>query len=462
LFQRIPHLSSDDPSVEAFYNRSLLSLILNRWDVPEFVLHPYYSTGSIRGGCVTEYLWNYGESLLLLPLYDPAAHREHIRQFLKCDMTAHFAFNPVDGKAHGPWYMVNQEKIVGLVYHHVRITGDTAFLQETVDGRTVIDHVIENAVHGDDRSKPVALVDYGPSNSHLELRRQYTYNHTMPDLNGRRYANYLLAARLAEVAGQSQSAPPLRQRAAALKPLLKQKLWNPQTKWFDFINAKGQPETRWTVQMFYLLGSGVLDDETEAGLVSHLNDREFLGAYGLHSLAKGDPAYDPADVDNGGPGACTSFPPNIAFLLYQAGRAREANDLIRRCVWWGSRLPYWGDSIYADRADYRHDTPLQCTLDAVAVAGCFIFGMFGVDPQFDGSVLVHPQPAPWASRAALRGVRLRDMVFDVELGEREFTVVSGNQRLAAPVGHAIGLKRNGSATVLHVVARPSAGTADLR
>ena len=136
--------------MEKFYNRSLVHLILNRWDVPEFVLHPYYSTGSIRGGCVTDYLWNYGEAWELLPLYDPAAHREHIKQFLKCDMTAHFAFNPVDGEAHGPWYMVNQEKIIGLVYHHVKITGDTAFLDEVVAGKTVLEHVLKNAMVRDD------------------------------------------------------------------------------------------------------------------------------------------------------------------------------------------------------------------------------------------------------------------------------------------------------------------------
>ena len=318
LFQRIPRLVSDNKDVEKFYNRSLVHFILNRWDVPEFVLHPCYSTGSIRGGCVTEYLWNYGESWLMMPLYDPAANREHIKQFLKCDMTAHFAFNPVDGKAHGPWYMVNQEKIIGLVYNHVKVTGDMAFLAEVVNGKTVLEHVLKNAVVLDDVSKPVKLIDYGSSNSHLELRRQYAYNHVMPDLNGRRYANYLCAARLAELAGKP--APYLYPRAAALKPLLKQELWNSEARWFDFINGKGQTETRWTVQMFYLFGSGVLDKETEGGLISHLNDKEFLGEYGLHSLAKGDPAYDPADVDNGGPGACTSFPPNIATRLYKAGR----------------------------------------------------------------------------------------------------------------------------------------------
>jgi hypothetical protein len=437
LFQRIPRLVSDNKAVEKLYNRSLVHAILNRWDVPEFVLHPYYSTGSIRGGCVTEYLWNYGESWELMPLYDPTAHREHIKQFLKCDMTAHFAFNPIDGKAHGPWYMVNQEKIIGLVYRHVKITGDTAFLQEVVEGKTVLEHVLKNAVVRDDTSKPVALIDYGPSNSHLELRRQYTYNHVMPDLNGRRYANYLHAARLAEIGGKP--APQLLERAAALKALLKEKLWNPQTKWFDFINGKGQRETRWTVQMFYLFGGGVLDSETESGLASHLNDQEFLGEYGLHSLAKGDPAYDPADVDNGGPGACTCFPPNIGILLYQAGRTHEAEDIMRRCLWWGSRMPYWGDSSYADRIDYRHDTPLQCTIDGVTVAQFFIFGLFGVDPQFDGTILVSPRPAAFAPRAALRGVKMRDAVFDIELGDKEYKVLSGGKTFVAPLGGTIRL-----------------------
>ena len=458
LFQRVPRFVSGNKEVERFYNRSLVQLILNRWDVPEFVLHPYYSTGSIRGGSVTLYLWSLGESWLMMPLFDPAANAEHIKQFLKCDMTAHFAFNPVDGKAHGPWYMVNQEKIIALVYHHVRITGDTAFLDQVVDGKTILEHVLKNAVVLDDISKPVELIDYGPSGSHLELgkpgRNGYdapdAYNHVMPDLNGRRYANYLLAAQLADVA--RKPAPHLRERAAALKKLFKEKLWNPETQWFDFINHKGQPETRWTVQMFYLLGSGVLDKETTTGLISHLNDQEFLGEYGLHSLAKGDPFYNPADVDNGGPGACFCFPPNIAFLLYQAGHPREAENIMRRCLWWGSRMPYWGDSVYADRLDYRHDTPLQCELDGVSVAQCFLFGMFGVDPQFDGNIRVTPRPAAFAPRTALRGVRIRDILFDIELSKTEFKVVSIGKSVTAPAGDCVAIRKRGTATEFQVMA----------
>jgi hypothetical protein len=444
IFERIPRLISPNDTFRRFYNRSLVHFLTNRWDVPEFVLHPYYSTGSIRGGCVCDYLWNYGEVWEIMPLYDPAAHGEHIQQFLKTDLTTHFAFNPIDGSAFGPWYMINQEKIIGMIYYHVKNTGDMAFLDRVVDGKTILEHAIVNALVRDDPSQPVALIDYGPSNSHLELRRQYRYNHVMPDLNGRRHANYLRAARLAEWAGKP--APQLVARAAALKTLLKEKLWNPRTRWFDFINEQGQPETRYTVQMFKLFGSSVLDEEEELGLLEHLNTREFLSEYGLHSMAKGDPSYDPADVDNGGPGACTCFPPQIAERLYKAGHADAAGDILRRCLWWGERLPYWGDSIVAERIDYRRDTPLQCTIDGTTVVQCVMFGMFGIDAQRDGVILISPRPPAFAPQAKLQSVRLRGKVFDVECDGQQFRVCCGRKEIVVPIGQTVAIGADGSLT----------------
>jgi hypothetical protein len=345
--------------------------------------------------------------------------------------------------------MVNQEKIIGLVYYYVRATGDVAFLQRRVDGKTVLAHVVAHALHGDDPTKPVALIDYGPSNSHLELRRGFPYNHVMPDLNGRRWANYHKAAELLEwaashstqsktpVAGPLPAPAMLRQRAADLAVVLKQRCWNRQQRWFDFFGPAGKRDTRWTVQMFKLFNSGVLDAETESGLISHLNEREFLSAYGLHSLAKGDIAYDPEDVDNGGPGSCTCFPPQIAERLYKAGHPQAADDILRRIVWWGKRLPYWGDSIVADRIDYRRDTPLQCTLDGSTVAQCLIFGLFGIAPQWDGGVVVAPARSSLAARMELTNVRLRGERFDVSIADGQFEVRTAAATLRAPLGKAI-------------------------
>jgi hypothetical protein len=441
VFQRLPRFESNNKALERLYARSLVPLLTNRWDVPEFKLRPYYSTGSINGGCVCEYLWNYGDCWEMLPLYDAEAAKTHIRKFLAIDMTKHFAFEPLTGEAFGPWYMVNQEKIIGSIYYYVATSGDTAFLGETIAGRTVMDHVIANAMYGDDPAKPIAMIDYGASNSHLELRRGIPYNHVMPDLNGRRYANYIRAAELAERMGKPSAQ--LRQRAKELKTALKKTLWNKKTRWFDFVDDRGKRDARYTVQMFKLFGTGVLDAEEETGLLSHFRNRkEFVSDFGLHSLAKIDAAYDPADIDNGGPGICTGFVGQIVEKLYKAGRPADAEALLKRILWWGDRMPYWGDSITADRIDYRRDTPLQCTLDSVAIAQGILFGMFGVRPDLNGDIVINPRPPAYASQIKVTGFRLRDHVIDISVDGERYDVRAGEQRLQSAIGQAVRLHRN--------------------
>src|SRR5690606_4129057 len=115
---RLPTLESDNESLVRLYNRSLVHMITNRWEVPQFVLNPYYATGSIKGGCVCNYLWNYGENWEIMPLFDPEAVKSHIKQFLSINLTELFAFLPITGEVFGPWYMVNQEKILGSIYYY--------------------------------------------------------------------------------------------------------------------------------------------------------------------------------------------------------------------------------------------------------------------------------------------------------------------------------------------------------
>ena len=372
---------------------------------------------------------------------DAAAHREHIKQFLKCDLFKHFLFLPVTGAADGPWYMVNQEKIIGLTYYYVLLTGDTGFLADTVDGKSIRDHMVLQAMFGDDVGKPISLMDYGNSNSHLELRRRYRYDNIMPDLNARRYANYLRAATLCDLAGNP--APFLRERAELLKPLVKQQLWDPQARWFRFEDGKGKSDLRYTVQMFKPIGSGVLDKACEEGVLSHLNEDEFLSAYGLHSISKRDPAYDQLDIDNGGGGICTSFPPQIIERLYQAGQPKLAADLLHRLLWWGDTMPYWGDSVVANCKDYRRDTPLQCTLDGVAAAQCVIFGVFGVSARPDGNILIKPNRLPFAPQLTLKGVKIRGRAFDVRMDGANYEVRSVGQTVPLPIGKAVVVSARG-------------------
>ena len=439
IAEYLPALESDNSQWVGLYDRSLLHFFTNRWEGDGFLLRPYYATGGMSGGCTCCYQWNFGEPWEILPLWDPEAAKAHIKQFLSIDLTEHFAFTPVTGAGYGPWYMVNQEKILGLIYYYVRVTGDTAFLAEQVSGRTIAEHVAEQAYVHEDPNGPVELIDYGSSNSHLELRRASDlYNHVMPDLNGRRYANYLMADTLLRLAGQPDQR--LVKRAEALKALLKERLWNRETNWFDFLDGDWRPRTRWTIQMYKLFGSGVLDEEQTAGLLAHWNETEFLGPYGVHSLAKQDEWFDPADVDNGGPGACTDFGPQIAERFYKSGHAAEGDDILRRMLWLGSRMPYWGDSVYASEMNYRHDTPLQCMFDSVTIAQSILFGTFGLSCRFDGAVEVTPVLPSFARYANLRHVRLRGELFDLEVRRDGFAVIlPDGQRIDAPAGKTIEL-----------------------
>ena len=443
LFAKLPRLEASNRSLVEYYHRSLVCFILNKWKVPEFVLNPYYATGAIKGGCVADYLWGPGTVPEILPLYDPAATKGHIKQYLKTDITIHFAYNPMDGEAFGPWYPVNQEKIILLIYHYVQVTGDVGFLRETVNGKSILDWVLFNTTFRDDLSKPAVLVDYGDCNP-IELRGKYRYTNVMPELNGVRYNNYRLAWKLGRLAGENWDY--LLERAEALKVLLKETLWSPKDRWFFFMYPNGVKELRYTNQLYEMIGSKVLEKEEEEGLVSHLNDDEFLSPYGLHSMAKQDPAYDQVDIDSGGGGNCGGFTAVIAELLYRAGYTAQAEEILKRTLWWGERLPYWGDSIVANQIEYRKDTPLQSYIDAPAGAQCIIFGMFGVNLELDGTITINPKLPSWSPQASLKGLKLRGSSMDISAAGQEFTVKIGDRVLRSKIGTPVRIPAKDSVT----------------
>ena len=444
IFSILPKFYSDNKDLEQIYNRSLSIFITNKMEVPEFVLNPYYPTGAVKGGCLANYLYEFGQVREILPLLDPPADRAQIIEFLKKNcVNEHYATYPITGEPFGAWYMVNHEKITGQVYHYLQFTGDTGLLRVKVkENKTVLDLMVDFSLFGDDTTKPVALLDYtkfGESNDHLELRKTnegFIYDFIIPDVNGRRYWTYDKVSQICQLAGEPR--PYLMQRAADLKSLLKKTLWNPEIKWFNFINGKGEKDARWTIQMFKMFDHGaggcVLDEEEKSGLLSHLNEDEFFSRYGFHSMSKKDPAYDQVDVDNGGGGSCTTFAPLIAEFLYKDGRVQAADDIIRRILWWGNRLPYCGDSQVSNEVDYRQETPLQSDLGTGCLAQCILFGMFGVRSDFYGNISINPVKTSLANNLQIKGLKLRGKTIDVTVNAGRYEVVCNGKKISNTIG----------------------------
>jgi hypothetical protein len=240
---------------------------------------------------------------------------------------------------------------------------------------------------------------------------------------------------MCEIIGMSDSC--LDTRAEQLKVLIKKKMWDKKIKWFHHFDKNWQKDTRYTVQMFKLIGSGVLDKQQQEGLLEHLNEKEFLSEYGLHSMSKQDMAYDQYDIDNGGGGICTCFPPQIIERLYKASKPKYAENILRRILWWGKYLPYWGDSMVASAIDYRRDTPLQNAIGGISVAQSIIFGMFGVQVNIEGQVAINPAPPSFSPKISLKGLKIRGNSFDVFVTGMTYKVNVKNATYRSEVGKKI-------------------------
>lgn len=433
VMDRIPKFHSDCEELDKLYYRSLVTYVLCRWDNPDLFTPSYYSTGSVNGACMCSYLWDYCGGLMLHPIVDPVVNKEEVKAYLKIDLTKSYALNPVKGTPVGPWYQVNQEKVICMVYYHVLHTGDVDFLYEKAGDKTVLEWIIHHAYVCDDANKPIALYDYGQGgDDHLELRRGIPYNGIMPDLNARRYMNYKRVYELTKLAGYPDER--LMERAELLKEKLKE-LWNDEKKWYVFIRD-GIEDIRYTVQMFKFLNSPVIDDKEREGLISHLNEEEFLSKFGLHSMSKKDIAYDQDDIDNGGGGICTHFTMQICAQLYEIGKSELATDILKRVLWW-NRLPYLGDSCAANMLFNREDTPLQGDISSVSCAQMMIFYLLGIYVHFDGSIDIKPAKNRPAGKISADNIKIRDKEFSIHIDGDKFTVIYNGKEITQNVGKEI-------------------------
>lgn len=433
LYTRVPRLISDNRLLVDFYDRGLLNIPLARWELPGFVLSPYYADCGMDGGAFCSYIWGTtGYGAQINPLCDPAATRAYLLQNFKSKPLEHYAFSPLDGTAIGPHYSYNQYSIVRGIYCYVTLTGDVAFLDEKVDGKTVLEHVIAQATYRDDLTQPVQLLDYGNNSNLLELRRTKTYEGYVPSPNAERCWSYRAADRLAVLAGKPS--PNLSQRAETLASILVEKLWSDSLGWFQTRDQAGNPHLCYSIQIFDLLRLEILDSAKQEAILRHLNDEEFLSKYGLHSLSKKDEGYDPADVDWGGPGVYTADAPELICDLYHSGHPQQAGDLLQRILWWGQTMPYYPQAVCADKIDYRRDgrSNLQ---NGVAAAEALIFGVLGLEVTPDGVVSIRPHLPPNTQSLQFEGVRIRNLTFDVAMDPNGFKVTtSGGHVISGSLG----------------------------
>jgi len=434
-YNRVGRIKSSNPALDLFYKRGILTLLTCEWNKNEMIMQPYYSESGIDGGAVCTYIWGFSYVSKIMPLLNPFAWKEHIIQGIKTDAMNHYAFTPITGNATGPWYAYNQYSSVRAIYDYVHVTGDVAFLNESVEGEKVIDYCIEQALCLDDPDREVRLINFGTNENLLELKKSTNYQFFVPCPNAERCWSFRAVdelCKLAEVPVLNLSA-----RADQLAALISAKMWSEKDKWFLTIDTLGKRHFAPTIQIFDMLRLGVLSKNQEEGILSHLNEKEFLSGYGVHSFSKLDSGYDINDVDWGGPGVYAGDAPELIEDLYVAGYPEKAEDLLSRILWWGNNLPYYPQAIVADDIDYRRNGRANI-IAGITATQSILYGVLGLEITSDGKASIRPLKNTIYSELSIDGLMIDGNNAGIKIkGEEVVLELNGQKVKTGVVGERI-------------------------
>jgi hypothetical protein len=146
------------------------------------------------------------------------------------------------------------------------------------------------------------------------------------------------------------------------------------------------------------------------------------------------------DISHGGGGTSTLIPPEIAERLYKDGDTKAADEIMDRILWWGRRLPYFGESEVANEINYGEDAPLRADIGSVTVAQSILFGMFGISADFNGNISINPVKTSLANKLIIRRLKIRGKTLDVSIEGDKYEVTTGNKTIRNNLGIATIIK----------------------
>jgi hypothetical protein len=148
-------------------------------------------------------------------MLDPEVLRRMMETWMTVDVHKHFGTEFLTGAGIGPWYSVNDYAMSRMAKEYLRWTGDKAWLDKTVGGKTVFENLISYAEHWRElNTNKHGLADYGGVLNLLEAVSSYV--HEVAGLNAANVHNLRFAANLLEFRGDKTKAEAFRREASEL------------------------------------------------------------------------------------------------------------------------------------------------------------------------------------------------------------------------------------------------------
>ncbi len=211
----LPTLVTTDESVKRIYHSAVMSALFFKRTTPHSIYGTTYVTLAPRYWETTTFLWDISLSAMLLSMLDPEILKRMMETWMTLDIHQHFGTEFLTGAGVGPWYSVNDYAMSRMAKEYLRWTGDKAWLDKTVNGKTVFDTLISYAEHWRELdTNKHGLADYGGVNNLLEAVSSYV--HEVAGLNAANVYNLRFAAELLDFKNQKAKATSFRKEANEL------------------------------------------------------------------------------------------------------------------------------------------------------------------------------------------------------------------------------------------------------
>jgi hypothetical protein len=211
----VPTLVTTDDSVKRIYHSAVMTALYFRRTTPHSVNGTTYVTLMPRYWETTTFLWDISLSAMLLAMLDPAVLRRMMETWMTLDIHQHFGTEFLTGAGVGPWYSVNDYAMSIMAKEYLRWTGDKAWLDKKVGGKSVFDRLVSYAEHWRELDvNKHGLADYGGVLNLLEAVSSYV--HEVAGLNAANVHNLRFAAELIEFKGDKAKADSFRREATQL------------------------------------------------------------------------------------------------------------------------------------------------------------------------------------------------------------------------------------------------------
>ncbi len=425
--KNLPVIKTEHKNLDEFYKRCILTVSECKWERENFIVNPFWTAGS----WLYTIPWDICFLSDVLTIMSPESMRETIGlSFSEEDLVC--SNMGWDGCAAGVFYIMQPFALKIMIDAYLRQTGDVNFLQSKISGQTILYWMKAwgDILLTDFTSKTSGMLDIGQDTEALVEIRTDGLDYIVPVLNGHGVVYYRWLAEWCKKFDDADSTK-FHREALELEQRFHENLWNPKHRWFDNLYPDGGRKPVYSNHLFDLIGLDVMNGEERLGLLSHLNDNEFLGPYSIYSMSRQDREHwDRVDTDWGGGGSYTGIPMQLVRNLYQSGMGQLAWTILSRFTGYVDHFPYISQNFRADEL-FQDESSMPMAICAGAGVEAIVFGLFGLTPHVDGTLDIHPYYSHELGVANLVDYQFRGHSYDIEMDRYGFKLKRDKQMVGA-------------------------------